>query len=35
MTDEKTVLPAVELKSTDIHNEELWQFPMQYPTCIT
>jgi putative lipoic acid-binding regulatory protein len=20
-----------ERKSTDIHNEELWQFPMQYP----
>ncbi len=35
MTDEKTVTAdtaaVVELKSTDIHNEELWQFPMQYP----
>lgn len=35
MTDEKIITshtsPVVELKSTDIHNEELWQFPMQYP----
>ena len=30
MTDEK-IAPVVARKSTDIHNEELWQFPMQYP----
>lgn len=35
MTDEKkTIISSVsdvELKSTDIHHEELWHFPMQYP----
>jgi uncharacterized protein len=35
MTDAKKTtinMPSeVKLKSTDIHHEELWHFPMQYP----